>query len=111
MHETREKKITCPIIHKHPSPKSRSTTMNGTMQHIPYDDSLDWNHIKERKPNFTEKAHSMTYTSQHCHHNHSTNHRRWYRIYQRVLHPMEYLDVWLNELLIYILPTHYYTHF
>ena len=80
------------------------------------DDTLDWKNINARKPNFTEKAHIITYTSRHCRNSNSTSTRKssLYRIYQMILNPisscMEHLDLWLNELLIYILPTHYYTH-
>ncbi len=58
----------------------------------------------ERKPKFTPHAHAISYTSQHCQSSRMT------RIYRMLRHPLQYADLFLNDLLIYILPTHYYTH-
>ena len=89
---------------------SRSTTTTRNID----SDTCDWNDIPERKPQFTSKAHVISYTSQHCHLNSSTSstsrHHHLVRIGHIFLHPKEYLDVLLNELLLYILPTHYTTH-
>ena len=90
--------------HHHPPPQGITTTTTTT------NDSLDWHPIMERKPKFTAQAHVITYTSQHCRPSSSSTTRIDLRRWCHNNNPLQYLDVFLNEVLIYILPTHYYTH-